>query len=147
MPSKIVDIVFSLEEAGVKAKRRRKWRLIPDCIWWTIWKEKNPRCFENTRSSWTVFCYFVSGVQSYILKIQRQSWMFLIHVRIVSCSPFFFFFGYFLFCTFFCKGFSTWASQVLVYNTKLLPVSKKGATVYVAYTTYAKMMLNQCTTC
>ncbi|WMV09232.1 hypothetical protein MTR67_002617 [Solanum verrucosum] len=50
MPSKIADTLFSWEEAGAGAGNKERWRIIPSCIWWTIWKERNDRCFEDRRS-------------------------------------------------------------------------------------------------
>ncbi|WMV51888.1 hypothetical protein MTR67_045273 [Solanum verrucosum] len=40
MPSKIADTLFSWEEAGAAARNRERWRIIPSCIRWTIWKER-----------------------------------------------------------------------------------------------------------
>ncbi|WMV20471.1 hypothetical protein MTR67_013856 [Solanum verrucosum] len=40
MPSKIDETLFNWEEAGVGATNRERWRMIPACIWWTIWREK-----------------------------------------------------------------------------------------------------------
>ncbi|KAG5616392.1 hypothetical protein H5410_016216 [Solanum commersonii] len=34
---------------GVKAKKW--WRIIPACIWWSVWKERNGRCYENKSNS------------------------------------------------------------------------------------------------
>lgn len=47
MPSKIVDTLHSWEEAGIGAKNRSIWRSIPACIWWTVWKKRNARSFED----------------------------------------------------------------------------------------------------
>ncbi|KAM3246488.1 hypothetical protein P3L10_008255 [Capsicum annuum] len=47
MPSKIDDTLFSWDEAGFGARDRSRWRMIPACIWWTSWRERNDRCFEN----------------------------------------------------------------------------------------------------
>ncbi|WMV19021.1 hypothetical protein MTR67_012406 [Solanum verrucosum] len=51
MPSKIVDTLSSWEEAGIEAKNRSYWRTIPACIWWTIWRERNARSFEDRSRS------------------------------------------------------------------------------------------------
>ncbi|XP_055800457.1 uncharacterized protein LOC129869915 [Solanum dulcamara] len=40
MPGKITEAIQSWEEAGVQAKSRDKWRIVPACVWWTIWKER-----------------------------------------------------------------------------------------------------------
>ncbi|WMV37643.1 hypothetical protein MTR67_031028 [Solanum verrucosum] len=37
MPSKINETLFSWEMAGVGATNKERWRMIPACIWWTIW--------------------------------------------------------------------------------------------------------------
>ncbi|WMV36652.1 hypothetical protein MTR67_030037 [Solanum verrucosum] len=26
---------------------KKKWSIMPSCIWWSIWKERNSRCFEK----------------------------------------------------------------------------------------------------
>jgi len=41
MPGKITEALHSWEEAGVHAKNRNNWRIVPAAIWWTIWKERN----------------------------------------------------------------------------------------------------------
>ncbi|WMV34938.1 hypothetical protein MTR67_028323 [Solanum verrucosum] len=51
MPGKVSEALKSWEEAGVLAKDRGRWRLIPASIWWAIWKERNSRCFENIENS------------------------------------------------------------------------------------------------
>lgn len=67
MPSKIDD-TLSLQEAGFGARNKDRWRIIPACIWWTIWRERNARCFEKSSNvqkiklSLTVYCYSVFGV-------------------------------------------------------------------------------------
>ncbi|WMV19976.1 hypothetical protein MTR67_013361 [Solanum verrucosum] len=40
MPSKIDETLFSWEMAGVGATNRERWRMIPACFWWTIWRER-----------------------------------------------------------------------------------------------------------
>lgn len=47
MPRKVSEALTSWEEAGAQAKDKRRWRMIPGSIWWTIWKERNSRCFES----------------------------------------------------------------------------------------------------
>ena len=51
MPSKIDETLFSWEEAAVEATNRERWRIVPACIWWTIWRERNDRCFENVENN------------------------------------------------------------------------------------------------
>ncbi|WMV52061.1 hypothetical protein MTR67_045446 [Solanum verrucosum] len=51
MPGRIAEALYSWEEAGLQAKNRSNWRIIPATIWWTIWKERNLRVFEN-REKW-----------------------------------------------------------------------------------------------
>ena len=47
MPYRIKDVIYSWEEAGAEATSRDRWRTVPACIWWTVWRERNARCFED----------------------------------------------------------------------------------------------------
>ncbi|KAG5620177.1 hypothetical protein H5410_005395 [Solanum commersonii] len=51
MPGRISEALYSWEEAGTQAKNRSNWRIVPATIWWTIWKEKNLKVFEDRESS------------------------------------------------------------------------------------------------
>jgi len=33
------------------AGKDERWKMAPACIWWTIWKERNQRCFEGKKSN------------------------------------------------------------------------------------------------
>ena len=68
LPSKIDETLFGREMAGVRATNRERWWTIPASIWWTIWRERNERCFENRNNnlqevSLSVFCCSAFGVQ------------------------------------------------------------------------------------
>lgn len=47
MPRKVVETLLCWEEAGVHAKDRGRWRIIPGAIW----KERNSRCFESIENN------------------------------------------------------------------------------------------------
>ncbi|XP_049372997.1 uncharacterized protein LOC125837971 [Solanum verrucosum] len=51
MPRRITEALKSWEEAGVLAKNRTRWRIIPASIWWATWKERNSRCFESVENT------------------------------------------------------------------------------------------------
>ncbi|KAG5606996.1 hypothetical protein H5410_028488, partial [Solanum commersonii] len=36
---------------GNQSGHRERWKIVPACIWWTIWLERNQRCFENKSCS------------------------------------------------------------------------------------------------
>ncbi|KAG5614777.1 hypothetical protein H5410_014601 [Solanum commersonii] len=38
---------MSWKEIGRRHSTEDWWELIPACIWWTLWKERNARCFED----------------------------------------------------------------------------------------------------
>lgn len=51
MPGKVTEALQSWEEAGMQAKNRSRWGIVPTSTWQTIWKERNTRCFENIEHS------------------------------------------------------------------------------------------------
>ncbi|KAG5617980.1 hypothetical protein H5410_017804 [Solanum commersonii] len=50
--------------------RKERWKIIPACIWWFVWKERNLRCFQNKSNSirtlqfGPVFCGFFISLSS-----------------------------------------------------------------------------------
>ena len=51
MRGEINEAIQRWEEAGVQEKNRDRWRIVPGCIWWPIWKERNARCFDIIENS------------------------------------------------------------------------------------------------
>lgn len=43
----MAEALLCWEEAGVHAKDKGRWRIIPGAIWWAFWKERNSRYFES----------------------------------------------------------------------------------------------------
>uniref|UniRef100_A0A0V0IAJ9 Putative ovule protein n=1 Tax=Solanum chacoense TaxID=4108 RepID=A0A0V0IAJ9_SOLCH len=51
MPGNLSATLASWEEAGWEVRDNTRWRIVPPIIWWTVWKERNSRCFENRSNS------------------------------------------------------------------------------------------------
>lgn len=51
MPEHTSDLLSCWIRRGGSKTQKKWWRIIPACIWWTIWKERNGRCFENKTNS------------------------------------------------------------------------------------------------
>lgn len=47
MPRKITEVLLSWKEGGAGLTRVDRWRIVSACTQWTIWKERNFRCFED----------------------------------------------------------------------------------------------------
>lgn len=50
-PRRIKDLLRSWNRDGNAMKEEERWKMVPPCIWWTIWKESNQRCFEGKKSN------------------------------------------------------------------------------------------------
>ncbi|WMV26816.1 hypothetical protein MTR67_020201 [Solanum verrucosum] len=69
MPSKITEALFSWEIARAGVVDRNRWRMVLACIWWTIWKQRNSRCFENSnhtvekiKLNCKLFCFWCNQI-------------------------------------------------------------------------------------
>ncbi|KAG5602468.1 hypothetical protein H5410_033838 [Solanum commersonii] len=47
MPRHTAELLACWNRDGVQSGHKERWKIVPTCIWWTIWKERNQRCFEN----------------------------------------------------------------------------------------------------
>jgi hypothetical protein len=50
MPSSVLDLCASRCSFG-KTRSAVVWKMVPICIFWSIWRERNNRCFEDLESS------------------------------------------------------------------------------------------------
>lgn len=51
MLGRIKEVLTSWKRDGDHSRQKERWKIVPACIWWTIWKERNQRCFEDNHSS------------------------------------------------------------------------------------------------
>lgn len=51
MPENTADLLSCWIRRGGSKSQKAWWRIIPHCIWWTVWKERNSRNFEDRSNS------------------------------------------------------------------------------------------------
>ncbi|WMV38706.1 hypothetical protein MTR67_032091 [Solanum verrucosum] len=47
VPEHTADLLNCWMRRGGSKTQKKWWNLVPSCIWWSIWKERNNRCFKN----------------------------------------------------------------------------------------------------
>lgn len=47
MPEHTTDLLTCWMRRGGSKKQKKWWSLVPSCLWWSAWKERNNRCFKN----------------------------------------------------------------------------------------------------
>ncbi|WMV20541.1 hypothetical protein MTR67_013926 [Solanum verrucosum] len=47
MPRHTSEVLACWNRDGNQSEHKERWKIVPASIWWTIWKERNQRCFEN----------------------------------------------------------------------------------------------------
>jgi len=47
MPRHTSEALTRWNREGNLSDHKERWKIVPVCIWWTIWRERNQRCFEN----------------------------------------------------------------------------------------------------
>lgn len=51
MPQGLTDVLVSWNREGRLSGQKERWRIVPACVWWTKWRERNQRCFEDKQCS------------------------------------------------------------------------------------------------
>lgn len=51
MPKDTIGLICSWNSIRGRTCHKEWWKIVPACIWWTVWKERNARCFEGESSS------------------------------------------------------------------------------------------------
>ena len=50
-PRNIAQLLNCQINIGNTTIKEERWRIVPACIWWTVWKERNQRCFEGKKNN------------------------------------------------------------------------------------------------
>jgi hypothetical protein len=50
MPSRVIDLFACWWKAG-RLRSAAVWTMVPICIFWCVWNERNLRCFEDMENS------------------------------------------------------------------------------------------------
>ena len=50
-PRNIAQLLNCWINIGNTTIKEERWRIVPACIWWTVWKERNQRCFEGKKNN------------------------------------------------------------------------------------------------
>jgi len=51
MPEHTADLLSCWMRRGGSKTQKRWWSIVPTCVWWAIWRERNLRCHENITNS------------------------------------------------------------------------------------------------
>ncbi|KAG5575132.1 hypothetical protein H5410_055266 [Solanum commersonii] len=54
-PRNIVQLLNCWINVGNTTIKEERWKIVPACIWWTVWKERNQRCFEGKKNNFQNF--------------------------------------------------------------------------------------------
>ncbi|KAG5598739.1 hypothetical protein H5410_030109, partial [Solanum commersonii] len=91
MPRDTLEVLECWNKCSTQSKQKERWKIIPACIWWTVWKERNQMYFEENHSSiqqlkmkWQALFYFeckheyMEDIESFIDV--------LVHLAIFPCK-------------------------------------------------------------
>ena len=47
MPRRVSDVLKCWNSDTNPSNKKERWKIVPACIWWTVWGERNKVCFED----------------------------------------------------------------------------------------------------
>lgn len=50
-PGSVAGVLRCWNKDGMVSKKEERWKIVPACIWWSVWIERKKRCFEGVQSS------------------------------------------------------------------------------------------------
>ncbi|WMV56231.1 hypothetical protein MTR67_049616 [Solanum verrucosum] len=50
-PGRIKEVLKCWNRDGNAGRKEERWKMVPSCIWWTVWLERNQRCHEGKQSN------------------------------------------------------------------------------------------------
>lgn len=50
-PRDTVEVLECWNKYSTHSEHKERWKIVPACIWWIVWKERNQRCFEDNYNS------------------------------------------------------------------------------------------------
>ena len=50
-PRNIAQLLNCWINIGNTTIKEERWRIVPTCIWWTVWKERNQICFKGKKNN------------------------------------------------------------------------------------------------
>ena len=85
MPQKVIELFESWQGKFRRHRNIELWRIVPHCLLWCIWRERNVRSFEGCDQRLSLFFYTLSsiGVGSFIIFLVLPFLLYLIVVILV----------------------------------------------------------------
>jgi hypothetical protein len=75
MPRRVIDLLAGWWKSG-RPQSATIWKMVPICIFWCVWKERNRRCFENLEGS------LEEVLESFLLTLYNWSMAFLYPISV-----------------------------------------------------------------
>ena len=96
MPNSIKETILSWSGSFVGKKRKKAWNATPLCLFWTLWKDKNRRVFEDTKLAdqtilWSFLYMFLDWVR---VHVDCTSWSIFDFIDCLGCKWVIFYYSF-----------------------------------------------------
>ena len=77
MPQSVVGLLACWQGRLGRHRNGRIWLIVPHCLMWCLWRERNSRCFENNeRFIPNLKLFFLRTLLDWLATLQNQSFSF-----------------------------------------------------------------------